>query len=94
MTQLEIYIYISLRGATFGGSPCPYEWSVISETNTNLENLLLNYPSCDLKMIRSSIQHETPTDNPIPDDIPFTPAIPTVIFNTVDCYAEAYVYID
>ena len=41
MTQYKQYLYIALH-ATFGGSPNPFEWGVISESITNLASYLIH----------------------------------------------------
>ena len=59
LTQTGEFIHIPLR-ATFGGAPNPAEWSNISETVTDLANLLLSLPEWNPEELHSSIQHIAP----------------------------------
>ena len=78
ITQVEEYIHISLR-ATFGGTPCPYDWSTISESVTDLANLLMSLPDWDPLTIHSLLQHLIPPDSPLPEDISYANALPTIV---------------
>ena len=93
MSQDGTYLHIPLR-ATFGGAPNPYEWSIISESVTDLANMLMNDPSWDPTSLHSPIQHKMPPDAPLSDDIPFTDALPTIVSPPVDCCAKTDIYID
>ena len=57
MTQYKNFLYIALR-ATFGGCPNPYEWGVISESITDLANLLINDESWDPTTLKSHLQQQ------------------------------------
>ena len=93
MTQHKQFLYIALR-ATFGGSPNPFEWGVISESITDLANLLMNDDSWDPSKLCSDIQQQIPPDKYIDDSVPFQQALPTIVSPPVDCCAKADVYID
>ena len=93
MSQDGTYLHIALR-ATFGGAPNPFDWSCISESITDLANLLMNDPEWDPSITHSPLQSELPADKPLSDDIPFTQALPTIVSPPVDCCAKVDVYID
>ena len=93
MSQDGTYLHIALR-ATFGGAPNPFDWSCISESITDLANLLMNDPEWDPSITHSPLQSELPDDKPLPDDIPFIQALPTIVSPPVDCCAKVDVYID
>ena len=78
MTQYNNLLYIALR-ATFGGCPNPYEWGVISESITDLANLLINDESWDPTTLDSHLQQTIPTDKYMDDSIPFATALPTIV---------------
>ena len=93
MSQDGNYLHIALR-ATFGGTPNPYDWSVISESVTDLANLLMNDPDWDPSILHSPIQDQIPPDAPLDDTIPFTPALPTVVSASIDCRSKTDIYLD
>ena len=93
MTQYNQFLYIALR-ATFGGSPNPFEWGVISESITDLANLLINDTSWDPEQLCSNIQKEIPSDVYIDESVHFEQALPTIVSPPVNCCAKADVYID
>ena len=61
---------LSLR-LTFGGSPCPNEWGVISETICDLSNAILHDDNWDPLTLHSPSQHLVPCKEILSDDIPF-----------------------
>lgn len=56
---------------TFGGTPCPHEWSVISETICDLATAILIDDDWDCSTLFSPQQHLIPSASFLPDDIPF-----------------------
>ena len=86
-------MYIRLR-ATFGGTPYPYDWSVISETITDLSNLILNFPDWDHETLNSPFQDRVPKDVCLPDNTPLAQASPTVVTPHADYSTKVDVYID
>jgi hypothetical protein len=60
----------SLR-LTFGGSPCPNEFCVVSELCTNLANDLLHCLHWDPKMLQSPHAHRLSNPRLLDDSIPF-----------------------
>ena len=93
MSQDGSFLHIALR-ATFGGAPNPYDWSVISESVTDLANLLMNDPEWDPTTTHSPIQHQLPPNAPLDAIIPFAQALPTVVSAPIDCCAKTDVYLD
>ena len=93
MTQYEQYLYIDLQ-ATFGVCPCPYEWEVISESITDLANLLMNDKAWDSKKMCSHLQQTIPGDKNVDESVPFEQALPNIVYPPVDCCTKSDVYID
>jgi hypothetical protein len=71
-TQLphEELALMSLR-LTFGGTPCPFEWGVISETICDLATALLLDENWNPDDLHAPNQIDFPTPIFLPDDIPF-----------------------
>ncbi|KAL3767984.1 hypothetical protein ACHAWU_005442 [Discostella pseudostelligera] len=56
---------------TFGGAPCPYEWSIISELICDLATAIISDKDWDPHTLYSPEQHLVPKPTFLPDDIPF-----------------------
>ncbi|KAL3757612.1 hypothetical protein ACHAWU_004714 [Discostella pseudostelligera] len=56
---------------TFGGAPCPYEWSTISELICDLATAIITDEDWDPHTLHSPDQHLVPKPTFLPDDIPF-----------------------
>ena len=56
---------------TFGGTPCPYEWNIISETICDLTTALLLYSNWNPHKIHTIGQENFPPPIFLSDDIPF-----------------------
>ena len=78
MIQYDNYLYIALR-ATFRGAPNPFEWGVISESVTDLANMLMNDKSWDPSCLSFPIQLQIPPDEHMDDDVPFAQTLPTIV---------------
>ena len=87
------YALIPLR-ATFGGSPCPSEWSVISETTTDLANMLLSNRNWSPSNLHSPHQSRIKQPTRLPTKLPFHPALPLMVNIPIESTAKADVYID
>ena len=72
------FALIPLR-AVFGGSPCPSDWSVLSETTADLANFLLSNHDWDPSTTHSPLQHMI--QQPISPDptLPLTKALPIML---------------
>jgi hypothetical protein len=94
-TQLpdENKAVVTLRN-TFGGAPCPYEWSVTSEIICDLANELIVSDEWDPLTLCSTIQPQIPPRNILPDDVPFGKARELIIDIPVDARGKIDVYID
>ena len=95
-TQLpeEKTTIITLRD-TFGGAPCPFEWGVISKPICDLANELLKcVEDWDPRKLHSSVQHENPQRQYIPDNVPFTSGSELIVDVPVDSRGYTDVYID
>ena len=84
---------IPLR-AVFGGSPCPSEWSIVSESVCDLANMLLSHTGWDPHEIHSPIQPHIPPPLILNDDTPFQPALPLMVEIPISSLGKADVYID
>jgi hypothetical protein len=85
--------YIALR-LTFGGKACPNEWSVISETTTDLANDLLRCPDWNPDEIHAPIQKHVPETVYLSADTPFAPGLPLVVNLPNDDQGKADCYLD
>jgi hypothetical protein len=85
--------YIALR-LTFGGKSCPNDWSVISESTTDLSNDILRCQDWDPREFHSPLQKHVPPTIRLPSSIPFAPGLPLVVEippddqGKVDCYLD------
>jgi hypothetical protein len=68
-TQMENILLIPLR-MTFGGAPCPSEWSCISDTGSDIATDIANTPDWDPTELVSPHQTRLP---PVPDCDPARP---------------------
>ena len=87
------FALIPLR-AVFGGSPCPSEWSIVSESAADLANLLLADPDWDPYEIFSPIQEEIPPPEFYDDSITFEPALDMIVSIPTESKSKTDVYID
>lgn len=87
------FTLIPLR-AVFGGSPCPAEWIVISETTADLANMLMNHPEWDPDEIRSPYQHMIPPPSLCDESTSFAEALPLMVDIPISNVGTTDVYID
>jgi hypothetical protein len=64
------HLYMALR-LTFGGSPCPNLWNCISETGTDLANMLIQNPYWDHRTLHDPLSSTIDTPETLPQEIPF-----------------------
>ena len=86
-------VLIPLR-AVFGGSPCPSEWSIISESTCDLANMLLSHSTWDPNTLHSPIQLQIPPPVIMSDDVPFHPGRPLMVQIPINQLGKADVFID
>ncbi len=79
---------------TFGGAPCPYEWSVTSEIICDLANELIVSNKWDPLTLCAAIQPQIPPQTFLPDDVPFGAARELIINVLVDSRGKIDIYID
>ena len=95
--QLEIekhhYILLSLR-LPFGGSPCPSEFSLVSDVMTDAINDLMIDKSWNPKVVKSPYIEKIPAAKALPHNIKFEPALPTSVPNRESDNCTADVFID
>ena len=87
------YVLIPLR-AVFGGSPCPSEWSIVSETTADLANMFLSHPDWNPDDTFSPTQLEIPPPEFDTQDTPFTPAQEIMVPINTKTKSQTDVYID
>ena len=84
---------IPLR-AIFGGSPCPSEWGIISETTTDLANYILNHTDWNPADLRSPNQHQIAPPKILPISTPFGQTQRMMVSIPIETIGKANVYID
>ena len=84
---------IPLR-AVFGGSPCPSEWSIISETTTDIANMLLAHPQWDPDILFSPNQSMISPAVYLPHNEKFASAMDMMVDIPTNTSAKSDVYID
>ena len=67
----SLQIALLMLRLTFGGTPCPYEWSAISELVCDLATAILTDDEWDPTTTHSPDQHLVPPPKFLPHDIPF-----------------------
>jgi hypothetical protein len=82
-TQMDNILLVPLR-MTFGGAPCPSEWSCISDTGSDIATDIANTPNWDATQLVSPHQYRLP---PVPDCDPARPPPQTALvrFPTRGC---------
>ena len=84
---------IPLR-AIFGGSPCPSEWGIISETTTDLANYILNHEEWDPTTLHSPNQNKIAEPKLLPQSLPFAQTRDMMVQVPLESIGKADVYID
>ncbi len=94
-TQLphEDLALMALR-LTFGGTPCPSEWGVISETICNLATALLLNDDWNPNVLHAPNQQNFPSPKFLPDDIPFAQGRDLIVDVRIDARGTHDIYID
>jgi hypothetical protein len=87
------YILINLR-LTFGGSACPSEWCIISETITDTANRILNDAYWDPNSLSPKISKIIPKTHLLDPTIPFAKAKPLLVNIPLEPIGQSDVYID
>ena len=93
ITILDDIALVALR-LTFGGTPCPSLWCIISELCTDLANDLLACKDWDPLEIHSANAHLIPPPCYLDDEVPFAPAeplqidVPVALHGKADCYVD------
>jgi hypothetical protein len=97
MSTIEIegvvLVLLNLR-LSFGGSACPSEWCVISETLTDLANKILNHKDWDPTTIFPSLINKVPKTVILGDDIQYAKARPLLVNVPTEEVGMSDVYID
>jgi hypothetical protein len=84
---------LSLR-LTFGGSPCPNEFCVISELKTDLANDILHSLDWDPLTLHSPHTISLPMEIDLPDQPPFAPGKVLDVDIPLDVFGKVEIYID
>ncbi len=93
ITVLDEYALIAQR-LTFGGRPNPSRWSDLSELACDLANDLVRHPGWDHAKYTSRHQRQLQPPQQLPSDVPFAPALPTMMPKHDDNAPTFTVYID
>ena len=94
-TQLpDIDIALLWLRLTFGGAPCPYEWSIISELICDLATAILTDDEWDPTELLSPDQDKVPAPTFLPDDIPFGEGKELVVDLDIDVRGTHEMYLD
>ncbi len=84
---------ITLR-LTFGGTPCPFEWGVFSETICDLANELLKCKDWEPADLHASVQGDIHPRQSFDDNTPFAAGRELIVDIPVNPRGYADVYID
>jgi hypothetical protein len=87
------YVFLNLR-LSFGGSACPSEWCIISETITDLANRIMNDATWDPMELYPKLLEQVPNTETMGDDIPFTQGRALLVDIPIERVGKADVYID
>jgi hypothetical protein len=79
---------------TFGGSPCPSLWGIISESLTYLSNAIIQNRHWDHDTLFDSISDELNSPLSLPDSIPFHPAKELAVTLPPNDLGKVNIYID
>ena len=79
---------------TFGGTPCAYEFCIVSETCTDLANDILHAPNWNPKEVFSPHANRIPEPIIFDDSVPFRPAAELDVELPVDCYGCVDDFVD
>ena len=89
-----IKLLIMCLRLTFGGSPCPSEWTSISEPVTDLANAILKCNDWDPDELSSDMVAMYPPTKLLPDSIPFAPAQSVIVNLPNDDKGKVECFID
>jgi hypothetical protein len=97
MSSIEVngttFVMLNLR-LTFGGSACPSEWCIMSETITDLANKILNHEDWDPHSIAPQIVKKVPQTELLEEGIRFEKAKPLLVDVPLEKIGKSDVYID
>jgi hypothetical protein len=79
---------------TFGGAPCPFVWSIISEMICDLANELLKCDDWNTADLHASVQRDIPPQQLLADDVPFATGRELIVDVPVDPRGYTDMYID
>jgi hypothetical protein len=79
---------------TFGGTPGPFKWGVVSETVCDLANKLLRCEDWDTLILHLSVQQEIPTRQYLNDNVPFAEGRELIVDVPISHQGFADIYID
>jgi len=87
------FLYMALC-LTFGGSPCPNLWNCISETGTDIANMLIQNQFWDHKSIYDNLSTTIQDPESLPDDIAFAQTKESAVNIPTNDIGKADIYID
>jgi hypothetical protein len=87
------FAFLNLR-LSFGGSACPSEWCVISETITDLANMILNDEHWDPQSLFPDLLEKVPPSTLLDETIPMAKGKPLLVDIPLESVGKEDVYID
>ena len=90
----EIGIALLALRLTFGGAPCPYEWSIISELVCDLATAILTNVDWESHELYSPDQEKIPSPAFLPDDIPFGEGKELIVDLQINDHGTHEMYLD
>jgi hypothetical protein len=92
LTIIDGLLLMALR-MTFGGSPCPALWGIISETLENLTNTIIQNKDWDHTVLYDEKSDSLAPPLSLPDSIPFHPAKQLALLPSMNDKGQVDIYI-
>jgi hypothetical protein len=89
----EQFVLLNMR-LSFGGSACPSEWCLISESITDLANRILEDDSWNPNELPPKLLNKLPPTEILDNSIPFANAKPLLVDIPLEKFGKSDVYID
>jgi hypothetical protein len=93
LTIFDDLLLLALR-MTFGGSPCPALWGVISETTADLSNAIIQNRFWNFQNVYDDLSNKLDSPLILPDTIPFHPAKELSVSLPENDLGKVDIYID
>jgi hypothetical protein len=93
LTVFDNMLLMAMR-MTFGGSPCPSLWGIISETLADISNIIIQSKHWDHQILHDQISDELDSPLSLPDSVPFHPAKELAVSIPLNDLGKVDIYID